>query len=270
MPELPEVQTVADSIKDDIINEVIDSIEVKWPRVLDNFNSNDIKHISDLRITSVSRRAKFILIQLKKELIAIHLRMTGKLYIQKDENYNKHVTAIILFKSGKKLIFEDTRKFGRVYLYQNLDIINSRHGLEPLEKNFTIDWLHQNLKKKNRKVKALLLDQSFIAGLGNIYVDESLWISGINPLSISSKIPKKNIKKLHFAIQKVLTDSINSLGTTIVNFSFLNGQSGNYGNNLNVFGNDGKPCPRCSLTIIKDKLCGRGTHYCKKCQKIFA
>ena len=269
MPELPEVQTVANSIKKYVINEVIENIDIKWPRVLDNFIADDIMRISDLKIVSVSRRAKFILINFKKGLIAIHLRMTGKLYIQKDTDLNKHVTAIILFKSGKKLIFEDTRKFGRIYLYKNLDIINSKHGPEPLEKEFTIEWFHQNLKKKKRHIKALLLDQSFVAGLGNIYVDESLWISGVHPLSVSNKIPKENIEKLHLGIRTILTESINLLGTTIINFSFLNGQSGNYGNNLNVFGNDGNSCPACGSIIKKDKMCGRGTHYCKKCQKIF-
>ena len=172
------------------------------------------------------------------------------------------------FESGEKLIFEDTRKFGRIYKYDDLKLINEKHGPEPLEDDFTGDWLLTNLKSKKRNIKALLLDQSFLSGLGNIYVDESLWASNIHPNSISCYIPKKKIILLHKNIREILSESIKQLGTTFISFTFLNGQSGNYSNELKIFGKQGALCIKCSNTIKKIKVAGRGTHVCSKCQKI--
>ena len=265
MPELPEVQTVADYIKPDLIGKNILKIEPLWKKVLHNFNPKDLngKH----RIKNVSRRAKFIIIELDNIILAIHLRMTGKLYLIKEKKLPKHATAIIYLENSNNLIFEDTRKFGRIYMYKDLTEINKTHGPEPLEDNFTINWLLTNLKKKKRNIKALLLDQSFISGLGNIYVDESLWESGIHPNSISCSIPKSKILKLHNSIQNILREAIKQLGTTFINFSFLNGQSGNYSNELKIFGKQGQACKNCGSTIKKIKVAGRGTHICTRCQK---
>ena len=127
----------------------------------------------------------------------------------------------------------------------------------------------ENLKKKKRNIKALLLDQSFLSGLGNIYVDESLWASNIHPNSISCFIPKQKVIQLHNNIRIILSESIKQLGTTFINFTFLNGQSGNYSNELKIFGKQGKPCEKCSNKIKKIKIAGRGTHVCNKCQKKF-
>ena len=152
-------------------------------------------------------------------------------------------------------------------MYKDLSEINSRHGPEPLEKDFTREWLLLNLKKKKRNIKALLLDQSFVSGLGNIYVDESLWESGIHPNSISCAIPKEKIFKLHHAIQSILSEAIKQLGTTFISFSFLNGRSGNYSNELKIFGKQGEVCKNCASIIKNIKVAGRGTHVCTKCQK---
>ena len=193
MPELPEVQTVADHIKPDLIGKNVTGIEPVWNKVLHNFAKNDLtgKH----KIKNVSRRAKFIIIEFKDFLLAVHLRMTGKLYILDQDTLPKHTSAVIHLENSDNLIFEDTRKFGRIYMYKDLSEINSRHGPEPLEKDFTREWLLLNLKKKKRNIKALLLDQSFVSGLGNIYVDESLWESEIHPNSISCAIPEEKIFK---------------------------------------------------------------------------
>ncbi len=265
MPELPEVQTVADHIKPDLIGKNVTGIEPVWKKVLHNFAQNDLtgKH----KIKNVSRRAKFIIIEFKNFLLAVHLRMTGKLYILDQDTLPKHTSAVIHLENSNNLIFEDTRKFGRIYMYKDLSEINSRHGPEPLEKDFTREWLLLNLKKKKRNIKALLLDQSFVSGLGNIYVDESLWESGIHPNSISCVIPKEKIFKLHHAIQSILSEAIKQLGTTFISFSFLNGRSGNYSNELKIFGKQGEVCKNCGSIIKKIKVAGRGTHVCIKCQK---
>ena len=152
-------------------------------------------------------------------------------------------------------------------MYKDLSEINKRHGPEPPGKEFTDEWLLTNLKKKKRNIKALLLDQSFVSGLGNIYIDESLWESGIHPNSISCAIPKIKVLKLHSAIQIILNEAIKQLGTTFISFSFLNGRSGNYSNELKIFGKQGEPCKNCGSIIKKIKVAGRGTHVCTKCQK---
>tara|TARA_Y100001970_G_C14091013_1_gene780034 strand:+ start:208 stop:1017 length:810 start_codon:yes stop_codon:yes gene_type:complete len=265
MPELPEVQTVVNHIRPDLIGKYILGIEPLWTKTLNNFSPDDLsgKH----KIINVIRRAKFIIIELENFILAIHLRMTGKLYFLKDDLLHKHTRVVFYIENSQDLIFEDTRKFGRIYLYKDLSYINSRHGPEPLGKNFTTDWLLENLKMKKRNIKALLLDQSFISGLGNIYVDESLWESGIHPNSISCAIPKTKVIRLHTAIQSILEESIRQLGTTFNSFSFLNGQSGNYSNELKIFGRYNMPCLKCENKIIKFRVSGRGTHICTNCQK---
>ena len=267
MPELPEVQTVVDHLRADLVGEKIIAIRPIWLKVLHNFDPNDLfKKNHGLEIKDVTRRAKFIIFHLPSSLLAIHLRMTGKLYIFNEE-IPKHTTAIFELESGKKIIFEDTRKFGRIYLYENLDLINKRHGIEPLGAEFTKTWLFTELKKKKRNIKALLLDQSFIAGLGNIYTDESLWVSRIHPNSISNAISKTAVIKLHQAIQTLLRDAIEAKGTTIINFSFLNGQSGNYADQLRIFGRQDETCFKCGKEIEKIRVAGRGTYLCNQCQR---
>ena len=267
MPELPEVQTVVDHLRADLVREKISAIKAIWPKVLHNFDQNDLfKNNHGQEIKDVTRRAKFIILQLPSSLLAIHLRMTGKLYLSNEE-IPKHTSAIFELESGKKIIFEDTRKFGRIYLYKDLDHINKRHGVEPLSNEFTKDWLFTELKKKKRNIKALLLDQSFIAGLGNIYTDESLWVSGIHPNSISNAIPKTRVIKLHHAIRTLLKEAIEAKGTTIINFSFLKGQSGNYANQLRIFGRSEEPCLKCGCEIEKIRVAGKGTYICNQCQR---
>ena len=163
MPELPEVQTVVNHIRGDLVGKKILGIIPLWKKSLHNFKPNDLSGKN--RIIDVRRRAKFIIIDLGDFIIAVHLRMTGKLYIQEGSSIPKHTRVIIKLENSKDLIFDDIRKFGRIYLYKNLTEIDSKHGPEPLEKEFTDEWLYVNLKKRSRNLKALLLDQSFIAGL---------------------------------------------------------------------------------------------------------
>ena len=199
MPELPEVQTVVNQIKSDLLRNKVESITPIWPKVLHNFTSEKAKQkIKDGEILDVSRRAKFIIIKFAESIIAIHLRMTGKLYLlPENQTISKYATAYFTLKNKRKLIFDDVRKFGRIYLYKNIKPIDERHGPEPLESNFTSESLFRLIKSKKRNIKALLLDQSMIAGLGNIYADESLWKSKIHPNSLSHKIPKKRIEDLY-------------------------------------------------------------------------
>ena len=268
MPELPEVQTVVNGLKEDLVGDRITCITPIWEKVLSNFIPSDlfIKGRMTL-IQDVTRRAKFIIIHFPSSILAIHLRMTGKLFFPVANQIPKHTTAVIKLDSRKKLIFHDTRKFGRIYLYNDLTPINERHGPEPLGKNFSVGWLHRALQQRKRNIKALLLDQSFLAGLGNIYVDESLWEAGIHPGSISNALPAARISRLHEAVQAILKAAITAKGTTIIDFSYLNGQNGRYTSQLRIFGRKGQPCITCGRDIEKIKVAGRGTYVCSRCQK---
>ncbi len=267
MPELPEVQTVANSIKDKLIGEKILSLEIFWPKVLDNFSITDFNSkIKNHKIINVYRRAKFIIIEFENFIFAIHLRMTGKLYFQKSNfKLKKHVTLLIK-TSNLNLIFEDTRKFGRIYFYENMNFLNSKLGLEPLDKEFTDKWFIKNLSTKKRQIKALLFDQSFLVGLGNIYIDEALWFAKIHPQLTSNLLSISQIKLLRKGIKKVLNESIALGGTTIRDYTYDYTYVGNYVLNLNVYGRDGLNCKRCNTLLIKKNIVQRGTHICPKCQ----
>ena len=267
MPELPEVQTVVNQIRSGLLNAKIHSLTPLWPKVFHNFTIEKVKQqLKGKQVINVSRRAKYIIITLSENIIAIHLRMTGKLYfLQNGETPKKHVTAFLTLENGKRLAFDDVRKFGRIYLYKNLKPIDVRHGPEPLEDNFTSETLIQLIKSKKRNIKALLLDQSMISGLGNIYVDESLWKSKIHPNSISSKIPQNKIEDLYVNIRSILTRAIQKNGTTIIDFS-VNGESGKYTNELNIYGKENSKCFCCKSKIKKIRVSGRGTYICVECQ----
>ena len=268
MPELPEVETVTKSIKKHLLNRKFKTLSINWPKVLHNFSEKDFqKKIKDQKIINIYRRAKYIILEFKTCIIAIHLRMTGKLYVvTKIDKQNKHISAFLQF-SDKYLIFEDTRKFGRFYMYNNINFLNNKLGVEPLSKDFCIDWLSKNLYNRSRQMKYLLLDQTFIAGLGNIYTDEALWHSRIHPLSKSNTIPIEKIKKLLNAIKKVLSESIDSGGTTIRDYTYDYSYVGNYALNLKAYGRKDSKCERCGSIITKHVVAQRGTYICPKCQK---
>jgi len=272
MPELPEVETVVRFIKPNIVGKTIASIESQneYDKVFATHDPAQFsKNVVNKKITDVSRRAKYIVIHIDSGFLFVHLRMTGRLLLKlTEEDLQRHLTAKITFTDGSNLYFKDYRKFGRLYYYETLDIINSRLGLEPLSNEFTIDWLYTNLKSSKRQMKPLLLDQSFVAGLGNIYVDEALWAAKIHPQQLGSSVSRQKAKILHSSIQELLATAIKNQGTTIINFYFGEGKSGNFRDQLKVFGRQDQSCPRCSKKIIKVRVAQRGTHLCPHCQKL--
>ena len=267
MPELPEVQTVVNSLQNIVNNRILD-FSSSWKRVTYNKSSETFrKRIHNKKITSIYRIGKYIIISLDNIILACHLRMTGYLYISPKIPINKkHVRCYFEISNNSYLVFEDIRKFGGFYLYNNLDTINKKLGVDPFDKAFTKTWLLSNLKEKNRKIKNLLLDQAFICGLGNIYVDEVLWHTKVLPNKLSSKISKLKASQMYFYIKHILEESIKHHGTTIINFKFDNMKTGNYKNNLKVYGRESLPCFSCDTLISKNKTAGRSTHFCKSCQ----
>ena len=267
MPELPEVETVVRHLKPDLIGQRIKSFQSYWPKVLGNV---DYKYFHEFtkghEILDVTRRAKFIVMHLENGFIPIHLRMTGRLYPNDRIPDEKHISAVFQL-SDKVLIFKDTRKFGRIYWYDEWSEFDNKHGIEPLEEQFTKQWLVQSLHSKKRQMKALLLDQHLIAGLGNIYVDEALWTARIHPLTTSNKVTTIGISSLHKSIQAILEQAIAYNGTTFINFTFKDVVPGSYRNQLQVFDREGDHCKRCNTTIKKIRAAGRGTYFCPRCQK---
>lgn len=272
MPELPEVETVVRFIKPNIIGKTVESIvsQNKYDKVFTTHNPIQFsKNVINKEITDVSRRAKYIVIHLDSGFLFIHLRMTGRLLLKlEEEDLERHLTAKITFTDGSNLYFKDYRKFGRMYYYDTLDQINQKLGVEPLSNQFTFDWLYSNLKSSKRQMKPLLLDQSFIAGLGNIYVDEALWAAKIHPQQLGSSVSRQKARTLHSSIIDLLATAIKNQGTTIINFYFGEGKSGNFREQLKVFGRQDQDCPRCSKNIVKIRVAQRGTHLCPHCQKL--
>lgn len=266
MPELPEVQTVINSLQN-LKNKKIINFSYSWERVIYNAQPDKLNDIiKNEVIMDLSRRGKYIIIHLKKYYLAFHLRMTGYLYqTNKIPINSKYIRCSFALSSNQFLIFEDIRKFGGFYLFKHLSDLNKKIGIDPFDRNFTISWMKKNMSKKNRMIKHLLLDQQFICGLGNIYTDEILWKSKIHPRTISCNI--KNINILHLNILATLNESIEFHGTTFMNFKFDNMKTGNYKAKLNVYGRKNLPCKRCKNIIIKTHIAGRGTYICTYCQK---
>ncbi len=271
MPELPEVETVVRFLQPRLALKTIDSfhplnghdkvVEGSAPAL---FN----RQVSGQTITRVRRRGKYIILDLNKGHILIHLRMTGRLLIKPGPRDNpNHFTAEFRFKDGSSSFLKDTRKFGRIGYQKSLNSLNKKLGVEPLSDAFTSDWLYAGLKNCKRMLKPLLLDQKFIAGLGNIYVDEALWVARIHPRSLSQRVGKLKVIQLHGAIRRILSRAIEYKGTTIISFAYGEETKGEYKNQLQVFGRQNSPCPRCNRDIRKIFVAQRGTHFCPRCQR---
>ena len=268
MPELPEVETIARAIEPDVIGRTIVSAEVLWARTIATPSVKKFKELlKGRRITGVSRRAKYLILRLENYNLLIHLRMSGDLMVRKGKiNAEKHDRLILALRSKNgaesHLAFNDTRKFGRVWLTDQPEKVLGKLGPEPLGGEFTPQWLYENLRKRKRQLKPLLLDQSFLAGVGNIYADESLHMAKLHPLGLSNSVTKKQAQALHEAIRSVLKEGIRRNGASI-DWVYRGGE---YQNHFRVYDREGKPCPVCGTEIQKLTVGQRGTHICPKCQ----
>lgn len=265
MPELPEVETVARGLRPKIVGETIQQVERFWSKAL--IPDNAIDDLVGRKIIEVDRRAKFIQIHLDEGVLLVHLRMTGRLTtLEPLEDQARRVTVRLAFQTGNSLYFMDTRKFGRMILAHRPEDALPDLGPEPLSRGFTGKRFLEMLKQRSRQIKPLLLDQAFLAGLGNIYADEVLLRARIHPLSTAASIPVENILALHRAIRKVLRDSIRYQGTTVLSFVHGDDESGSYQDQLRIYGHKDEPCPECGTPIEKITVGQRGTHFCPNCQ----
>lgn len=286
MPELPEVQTVVSELNCKIKGKTIKLIEVRNPGSGLPSPSFLIAKTKGKKVKEVKRRGKLIDIDLGGDHnILIHLKMTGQLvYVAKTgkkmsgghpiDNVgvlpNKFSHVIINFIDGSVLYFNDIRKFGWVKYATNIerDIARQKYGLEPFDKEYTLENFTTIIKRyPKKKIKQLLMDQEKISGLGNIYADESLFTSRVLPTRLAGSLKLEEIKSLYKVIPKILEFAISKGGTTADNYVRTDGSKGEMVNFLKVYGREGKKCVRCAGMVSKIKLGGRGTHFCKSCQK---
>jgi formamidopyrimidine-DNA glycosylase len=266
MPELPEVETIARKLKPDLIGRTIHSADLRWSRTLASPSPKKFhEQIAKQKIIGVGRRAKFLNIQLTGFNLLIHLRMSGDLSLRAGTRKpEKHDRLVLKLSGNKALAFNDTRKFGRVWLTPNPDELFSKLGPEPLDQEFTPQWLFTALSNKRRMLKPLLLDQTFVAGLGNIYTDESLNIAKLHPLAASDSVTRKQAEALHNAIRTVLQEGIRRNGASI-DWVYRGGEFQNF---FRVYDREGEACKNCGAPIKRIVVGQRGTHYCPKCQRI--
>ncbi len=270
MPELPEVETVVRGLRQPLIGRSAQSMWTDWSRIIrtpdpDNFAAR----IAGQTFRAVDRRAKYILCRLDHDILVVHLKMTGRLYVTPDaavHDADRWVHFGLQLDSGMQLRFSDARKFGMVALVASLDEIAPALGPEPLEDSFTPEVLRERLQRHRKSIKALLLDQAFVAGVGNIYADEALFRAGIHPLRTANSLSDAEIGALYAAIRAALNAGIEYEGASVNWYRKPDGTSGEAQKHLYVYGREDQPCERCGTTILKIRVAQRGTHYCPTCQ----
>lgn len=287
MPELPEVETVRIGLAKLIVSKTVRSVTFDWPKGFPNAQSDVEAFLLNAQITDVRRRAKVLIIELSTGYsLVIHLKMTGQLVFRGEQQFgaghpndsligtvpDSSTRVVFTFSDDSHLYFNDQRKFGWVRLLPTMEIDNldffKKVGPEPLSADFTPEVLVDRLsRRKSSGIKAVLLDQTVLAGIGNIYADESLWGAKIHPETKVLDIPETKLKELHKEIQYVLRLSIEKGGSTDKNYVNAEGKRGSYIDFARVFRKENLPCPRCGTTIIKTRVAGRGTHTCPRCQK---
>jgi formamidopyrimidine-DNA glycosylase len=272
MPELPEVETIARKLRPHLLEKIISAADLRWPRTLAFPSARKFKElVRGQEIKEVTRRAKYFILRLSDFSLLIHLRMSGDLLIKegnlKPEKHDRLILNLLPTSSSEQgksnqLVFNDTRKFGRVWLTAHPEEVLDKLGPEPFSRSFTPEWLYTALHKKHRQLKPLLLDQMFLAGLGNIYSDEALNLAKLNPLTASDSVTLKQAESLHAAIRSVLKEGIRRNGASI-DWVYRGGEFQNY---FRVYDRAGKPCPTCGTNIQRIIVGQRSTHFCPKCQ----
>ena len=263
MPELPEVETIARKLRPHLIGKTILDADLRWSRTLATPSPKLFKQIRGQEIKEVTRRAKFFILHLSRSSLLIHLRMSGDLLLRDSTiRPEKHDRLVLKLSDSRSLVFNDTRKFGRVWLTSKPEEVLGRLGPEPLSREFTPQWLYNALVKRHRQLKPLLLDQTFLAGLGNIYTDEALHIAKLHPLVISDSVTLEQARGLREAVRNVLKEGIRRNGASI-DWVYRGGE---FQNHFRVYDREGKSCPVCSTEIKRIIVGQRSTHYCPQCQ----
>jgi len=288
MPELPEVETVRLQLMRKVAKKTIDSVEVFHSKIV-NYDETIDDRLRGQTISNIDRIGKLLIFSFVDQddlFLLAHLKMTGQFFYVDSigaisggghsmsetdgrDFPHKHSRVAFHFTDHTTLYFNDMRLFGYTKLASRaeMETARSKFGPEPIASDFDCQWFYEKLHRRNTPIKAALLDQSFVAGLGNIYVDEALWRAQVRPMRVASKVTKKEAAVLCQAAGDVMNESIKVGGTTFQHFVDTGGDNGNFTDHLQVFGQQGKPCSRCDEVIKKTRCAGRGTHYCPGCQK---
>ncbi len=273
MPELPEVETVRRTLEPLITGTTIEAIEIRYAGIVkEPTDTEAFKHLLiGQAFQSIDRLGKFLLFRLDDYTLVSHLRMEGKYGIfDPDDATDTHTHVIFSLSNGKQLRYKDVRKFGTMHVKLKGNELNTaplnKLGFEPFDERFTPEYLAESLHKTTRKIKTVLLDQTIVTGLGNIYVDEALFWSEIHPERIANTLTYEECVRLHEMIRKVLDDAIQVGGSSIRSYLNSLGEIGMFQLQIAVYGKEGEACKVCGTPIEKIKVGGRGTHFCPACQ----
>jgi formamidopyrimidine-DNA glycosylase len=278
VPELPEVETIARELRPDVVGRTIKNAWFDWP--------NQIKHpapsefvaaVKGREILSVERRAKWLIFALgpasgrgDPAVLAIQVKMTGQLdVVSPKAPRDKHVHAVFALDDGRELRLRDTRKFGRLAVYSPADAerVLGTLGPEPLGEELTLPEFRRMLRSRKARLKTLLMNQEFLAGVGNIYADEALWRARLHPLRSAAGLNAAQARALYIGLRDVLNEAIARRGSSVDSYRAPEG-SGNMQHHLNVYGRTGKPCPRCGRPTRRMVIGARSTHFCSWCQRL--
>lgn len=273
MPEIAEVETVRNTLKNMILNKKIKSVNVIYPKMLESDVEEFKKLLPGRKFIDIKRIGKWLIFDLGEYYLLSHLRMEGKFFVKNsEEEINKHEHIIITFTDGTDLRYHDTRKFGRMNLIKKEDLNSTeaikKQGIEPINDELTKEYLYDKISKKHLPMKTILLDQTIIAGLGNIYADEVLFASQINPLKKGVDVTMYECERIRKSSKKIIEEAIKYGGTTIKSYTSSLGVTGRFQQFLQVHKKEGEPCNVCGASIERIKVGGRSTYFCPKCQKL--
>ena len=269
MPELPEVETVKNELMPHIIGRKLTGVTLLWEGIVRQPSVADFRsRLTGQKVTGLARYGKYLVFSLTgDDLLIIHMKMSGSLLIGQDSSEPpKYTRAIIHLDKGNSIFFRDPRKFGAMWLVKDKNSIVGRLGPEPLEDDFTPQVLAQRLKNRTAPIKALLCDQSVIAGIGNMYADEALFAAGIHPLRPGGSLSQDEIERLHTAIRQVLRSAIDNKGASIVNYYRPGGETGTAHSQFKVAHRLNQDCPDCGTPLRRITVRNRGTYFCPECQ----
>jgi len=272
MPELPEVETLARDLRRLLRGAEFKAVTISWPRSVATPGAEElVQGLPGLKILDVGRRGKFLQFSLSgPSYLLIHLRMSGHVQVEPAAApLDAYARAVFALTDGRRMVFSDPRKFGRIYWLTRPDLVLGTLGPEPLADDLTLDAFRHLLARHKGAIKPLLLNQALLAGMGNIYTDEALFRAGLHPLRKANTLTADESERLYTAIREVLQQAIGNRGTTLADARYRDaeGRPGHNRENLRVYRHAGEPCPCCGTPIERTVVGGRGTHLCPHCQK---
>ena len=267
MPELPEVETIRTQLEPRLVGRRLELVSILDPRLTRPLDPREVAaELEGARVEAVERRGKYLLVRLDSgSSLLVHLRMTGSFGFEP----TTHERAVLELESGERLVYRDVRRFGTWLVLDAIELdpyLATKNGPEPLESRFTSAWLAQQLSRRRAPLKAVLLDQRVVAGLGNIYADEALWRARLSPLRPANTVEPEDVPRLRRAIRAALRTGIARQGASLRDYAKPDGEAGEMQVEFRVYGREGEPCPRCGTPIAKARVGGRGTWYCPRCQ----